>query len=51
MLNLAGKVVMEVMLTQTNMQTINTSNLKDGIYILVLDSGTKKYTQRVVIKK
>lgn len=46
-----GKLVKQQLLTKINTQIISTANLQNGVYIVLLQKGNKKMTQRVIIKK
>ncbi len=51
LLDAAGKIVRQVILTQNHSQIIETANLQNGIYVAVIQKENKKYTQWIVIRK
>ena len=51
LIDMSGKTALTMTLTKTNMETINTGGLNEGIYILMVGKGDKQHTQRIVIQK
>ncbi|MFT3911941.1 MAG: PQQ-dependent sugar dehydrogenase [Ferruginibacter sp.] len=48
--DIAGRIVKNILLTNTSMQTIMTNDLKTGSYILTVDNNGRKYSQKLLIK-
>jgi hypothetical protein len=50
-LNMTGEEVFESVVSGKNHETINVSELKNGIYFMLIDNGVTRKTQKLVIQK
>ncbi len=50
-LNMTGEEVFESVVSGKNHESINVSELKSGIYFMLIDNGVTRRTQKLVIQK
>ncbi len=50
-IDVTGKLVKELLLTEGGVQTIRTDDIKRGLYFLYIEMNNKKYSQKILIEK